>query len=46
MTLFKAYLLSGGSRGGAALFVDPKIWGDQPPPYLRVWMTVPPLLLI
>ena len=44
----------GGARGvpGPALFCDQtearraekKFWGDPPPPYLKVWMTVPPPL--
>ena len=43
MTFFKAYLLSGESRGGPPLFLDQKnLGGPAPPPYLRVWMTVPP----
>ena len=43
MTLFKPYLLSGGSRGGGGrLICRPKNLGGPAPPYLRVWMTVPP----
>ena len=48
MTFFKAYLLSGESRGGPPLFLDQKNLGGPAPPPLPEGLDdrPPPLLLI